>query len=152
VVRHPIVREKYGLLPEAAESAASPQIRNQGTIGGNVSQDARCWYYRGGLAMLPGRRQTFAMADTTDGPQTVSTPFSTRIAASQSIRPIPRLPLIALDAKMVIRSPKGERVVNAEDYFIGPGIDITPHDNPEARRSAHLYSYPVNVGRCEILF
>ena len=33
--------------------------------------------------------------------------------------------LIALDAKMVIRTPKGERVVNAEDYFIGPGTDIT---------------------------
>ena len=45
VVRHPIVRQKYSLLPEAAEAAASPQIRNQGTIGGNVSQDARCWYY-----------------------------------------------------------------------------------------------------------
>src|ERR1019366_7192790 len=41
VVRHPTVREKYGLLPEAAEAVASPQIRNQGTIGGNVSQDAR---------------------------------------------------------------------------------------------------------------
>ena len=48
VVRHPIVRQKYSLLPEAAEAAASPQIRNQGTIGGNVSQDARCWYYRAG--------------------------------------------------------------------------------------------------------
>ncbi len=48
VVRHPMVREKFGILPNAAEAAASPQIRNQGTIGGNVSQDARCWYYRGG--------------------------------------------------------------------------------------------------------
>ncbi|HEV3329421.1 MAG TPA: FAD binding domain-containing protein, partial [Bryobacteraceae bacterium] len=48
VVRHPMIREKYGILPNAAEAAASPQIRNQGTIGGNVSQDARCWYYRGG--------------------------------------------------------------------------------------------------------
>src|SRR2546428_5232453 len=48
VVRDPIVRDKYGLLAEAAELAASPQIRNQGTIGGNVSQDTRCWYYRGG--------------------------------------------------------------------------------------------------------
>jgi len=48
VVRHPMIREKYSILPNAAEAAASPQIRNQGTIGGNVSQDARCWYYRGG--------------------------------------------------------------------------------------------------------
>src|SRR4029077_13725304 len=40
VVRHPIVKEKYGLLSQAAELVASPQIRNQGTIGGNVSQDS----------------------------------------------------------------------------------------------------------------
>ena len=48
VVRHPVIREKYSLLADGAELAASPQIRNQGTIGGNVSQDARCWYYRSG--------------------------------------------------------------------------------------------------------
>ena len=48
IVNHPVVKEKYGLLAQAAELVASPQIRNQGTIGGNVSQDARCWYYRAG--------------------------------------------------------------------------------------------------------
>ena len=48
VVKHPMVRDKFSLLMEAAELVASPQIRNQGTIGGNVSQDTRCWYYRGG--------------------------------------------------------------------------------------------------------
>src|SRR5437588_785574 len=48
VVKHPVVREKYAILMQAAELVASPQIRNQGTIGGNVAQDTRCWYYRGG--------------------------------------------------------------------------------------------------------
>src|SRR5258708_4199987 len=48
IVKHPVVRDKFSLLMEAAELVASPQIRNQGTIGGNVSQDTRCWYYRGG--------------------------------------------------------------------------------------------------------
>jgi len=48
LVNHPIVKQKYGLLVQAAEVVASPQIRNQGTLGGNVSQDTRCWYYRGG--------------------------------------------------------------------------------------------------------
>src|ERR1700682_6538576 len=48
VVKHSVIREKYSLLAEGAELAASPQIRNQGTLGGNVSQDARCWYYRAG--------------------------------------------------------------------------------------------------------
>jgi xanthine dehydrogenase YagS FAD-binding subunit len=48
IVNHPVIREKYSLLAEAAELVASPQIRNQGTIGGNVSQNTRCWYYRAG--------------------------------------------------------------------------------------------------------
>src|SRR5437762_12078560 len=48
LVRNPIVREKFSLLMEAAELVASPQIRNVGTIGGNASQDTRCWYHRGG--------------------------------------------------------------------------------------------------------
>ena len=48
VVQHPLIRQKYGVLSQAAEVVASPQIRNQGTIGGNVSQDTRCWYYRAG--------------------------------------------------------------------------------------------------------
>src|SRR5260370_24001081 len=46
VVKNPIIKERYGLLAEGAELAASPQIRNQGTIGGNVSPDARCPYLR----------------------------------------------------------------------------------------------------------
>ena len=48
LANHPIIRQKYDLLAQAAELVASPQIRNQGTIGGNVSQDTRCWYYRSG--------------------------------------------------------------------------------------------------------
>ena len=57
VVQHPVVREKFGILMEAAELVASPQIRNQGTLGGNVSQDTRCWYYRARLVVLPRGRQ-----------------------------------------------------------------------------------------------
>src|SRR4051812_31423081 len=65
VVRHPVVREKYALLMEAAELVASPQIRNQGTIGGNVSQDTRCWYYRGGGACSPAGGNIFYAATPT---------------------------------------------------------------------------------------
>ena len=48
VVRIRSSQQKYNILTQGAEAAASPQIRNQGTIGGNVSQDTRCWYYRSG--------------------------------------------------------------------------------------------------------
>jgi len=123
VVRHPMVREKYGLLPEAAESAASPQIRNQGTIGGNVSQDARCWYYRGGWPCYRAGGN-ICYADTPTGLNREHAILDADRCVA--VNPSDTAPaLIALDARMVIRTPRGERVVNAEDYFIGPAIDIT---------------------------
>jgi xanthine dehydrogenase YagS FAD-binding subunit len=123
VVRHPIVREKYSLLPNAAESAASPQIRNQGTIGGNVSQDARCWYYRGGWPCYRAGGN-ICYADTPTGLNREHAILDADRCVA--VNPSDTAPaLIALDAKMVVRTPRGERVVNAEDYFIGPAIDIT---------------------------
>ena len=123
VVRHPLVREKFGILPEAAEAAASPQIRNQGTIGGNVSQDARCWYYRGGWPCYRAGGN-ICYADTPTGLNREHAILDADRCVA--VNPSDTAPaLIALDAKFVIRGPKGERVVNAEDYFIGPAIDIT---------------------------
>ncbi len=123
VVRHPLVREKFGILPNAAEAAASPQIRNQGTIGGNVSQDARCWYYRGGWPCYRAGGN-ICYADTPTGLNREHAILDADRCVA--VNPSDTAPaLIALDAQFVIRGPKGERVVNAEDYFIGPSIDIT---------------------------
>jgi xanthine dehydrogenase YagS FAD-binding subunit len=123
VVRHPAVREKYGILPTAAEAAASPQIRNQGTIGGNVSQDARCWYYRGGWPCYRAGGN-ICYADTPTGMNREHAILDADRCVA--VNPSDTAPaLIALDAKFVIRTPKGEKVINAEDYFIGPGTDIT---------------------------
>jgi xanthine dehydrogenase YagS FAD-binding subunit len=123
VVRHPLVRERYSLLLEAAESAASPQIRNQGTIGGNVSQDTRCWYYRSGWKCYrAGGNVCFA-----DTPTAINREHAI-LGADRcvAVNPSDTAPaLIALDAQMVIRGARGERVVSAEDYFIGPSTDIT---------------------------
>jgi xanthine dehydrogenase YagS FAD-binding subunit len=123
VVNHPVVREKYGILPDAAEAAASPQIRNQGTLGGNVSQDARCWYYRGGWPCYRAGGN-ICYADTPTGMNREHAILDADRCVA--VNPSDTAPaLIALDAKFVVRTPKGERVVNAEDYFIGPAIDIT---------------------------
>ena len=46
LVNSPVVKEKYKVLTEAARTVAAPQIRNMGTVGGNLAQDTRCWYYR----------------------------------------------------------------------------------------------------------
>jgi xanthine dehydrogenase YagS FAD-binding subunit len=123
VVRHPLIREKFSILPNAAEAAASPQIRNQGTIGGNVSQDARCWYYRGGWPCYRAGGN-ICYADTPTGLNREHAIFDANRCVA--VNPSDTAPaLIALDAKFVIRTPKGERVVDAENYFIGPGTDIT---------------------------
>jgi xanthine dehydrogenase YagS FAD-binding subunit len=123
VVRHPVVREKFSILATGAESAASPQIRNQGTLGGNVSQDARCWYYRGGWKCYrAGGNICFA-----DTPTAINREHAI-LGADRcvAVNPSDSAPaLIALEAQFVVRNSRGERVVNAEDYFIGPDIDIT---------------------------
>ena len=123
VIRHPAVRERYGILLEAAEAAASPQIRNQGTIGGNVSQDTRCWYYRAGWPCYRAGGN-ICYADT---PSAVNREHAI-LAADRcvAVSPSDTAPaLIALEAEMVIRSSGRERTVAAEEYFIGPGTDIT---------------------------
>jgi xanthine dehydrogenase YagS FAD-binding subunit len=123
VVRHPVIREKFGLLMEAAELVASPQIRNQGTLGGNVSQDTRCWYYRSGWTCYRAGGN-ICYADT---PTAINREHAILNAdRCVAVSPSDTAPaLIALDAKMVIRSRSGERVVDAEQYFVGPAIEIT---------------------------
>ena len=120
---HPQIRKSYGLLADAVEQVASPQIRNQGTLGGNVSQDTRCWYYRGGWPCYRAGGET-CYADTPVGRNREHAIFGADRCVA--VHPSDSAPaLIALDAKFVIRNSKGERVVDAEDYFIGPDIDIT---------------------------
>jgi xanthine dehydrogenase YagS FAD-binding subunit len=123
VVTHPVIRQKYRLLADGAELAASPQIRNQGTIGGNVSQDARCWYYRAGWPCYRAGGN-ICYADTPTGRNREHAILHAERCVA--VNPSDSAPaLIALDAKFVMRTPKGERIVDAEDYFIGPDIDIT---------------------------
>ena len=124
VVRHPVVRERYAILLEAAEAAASPQIRNQGTIGGNVSQDTRCWYYRAGWTCYRAGGN-ICYADT---PEAINREHAI-LGADRcvAVSPSDTAPaLIALDAQMVVRTAGGgELTIAAEDYFIGPATDIT---------------------------
>jgi xanthine dehydrogenase YagS FAD-binding subunit len=123
VGNHPLIRQKYDLLAQAAEVVASPQIRNQGTLGGNVSQDTRCWYYRAGWPCYRAGGN-ICYADTPEGRNREHAILHAERCVA--VNPSDTAPaLIALDAKFVLRTRKGERVVDAEDYFIGPDIDIT---------------------------
>ena len=102
---------------------ASPQIRNSGTIGGNAAQDARCWYYRYGLACYRGGGTT-CFADTPEGVNREHALFDTDRCVT--VNPSDTAPaLVALDAKFVIRGSRGERVIGSEEFFVGPKTDIT---------------------------
>jgi xanthine dehydrogenase YagS FAD-binding subunit len=122
VVHHPVVQDKFKILAEAAEVVASPQIRNQATLAGNVSQDTRCWYYRSGWSCYrAGGNICYADTPTAINREHAILEPDRCVAVSPSdTAPA----LIALDAEFVIRSTGGERVVKAEDYFLGPQIDI----------------------------
>ena len=123
IVNSDVIKGQYGILSQAAEYVASPQIRNQGTLGGNVSQDVRCWYYRGGWPCYRAGGN-ICYADTPVGRNREHAIFGADRCVA--VHPSDSAPaLIALDAKFVVQTPKGERVIDAEDYFVGPEIDIT---------------------------
>ncbi len=123
IAHHPVIKSQYGVLSQAVELVASPQIRNQGTLGGNVSQDTRCWYYRDGWPCYRAGGN-ICYADTPVGRNREHAIFGAdRCVAVHPSDSVPAL--IALDAKFVIQTPKGEKVVDAENYFVGPDIDIT---------------------------
>ncbi|MEX0619297.1 MAG: xanthine dehydrogenase family protein subunit M [Pseudohongiellaceae bacterium] len=118
----PVIRERFSVLSDAAGKVASPQIRNIGTLGGNVSQDVRCWYYRRGLSCYRAGGN-LCYADTPEAMNREHAIFgASRCVAASPSDTAPAL--VALDATMVIRSSSGERTVSAEDYFIGPAVDI----------------------------
>ena len=122
VANNPLVKERFPMLAQAALIVASPQIRNQGTAGGNVTQDARCWYYRAGW---PSYRAggNICYADTPTAVNREHAIFNADRCVA--VNPSDTAPaLMALDASFVIKNGSSERVVPAEEFFIGPGIDI----------------------------
>ncbi len=117
-----LIQNRYGVLADAASRVASPQIRNVGTIGGNVCQDTRCWYYRSGIDCYRAGGST-CYADTPEAMNREHCLFGADrcVAVSPSdLAPA----LVVLDASMVIQSKDGERIVSAEAFFIGPDVDI----------------------------
>ena len=122
VIRHPEVAEQFSMLADSASQAASPQIQNQGTIGGNVGQDTRCWYYRDGWSCYrAGGNICYADTPTAMNREHAILGASRCVAVNPSdTAPV----LVALDAEMVVRNSTGERVIPAQDFFIGPAVDI----------------------------
>ena len=123
IARDPLLRQRYGVLSKAASVVASPQIRNVGTLGGNLNQDARCWYYRRGLDCYRAGGN-ICYADSPEGLNREHALFGA--SRCVAVSPSDTAPaLVVLDATMVIASAGGQRTLSAQDYFIGPARDIT---------------------------
>ena len=133
IINNEVIKDKFSLLTEAASVVASPQIRNIGTIGGNVSQDVRCWYYRRGLSCYRAGGN-LCYADTPQGMNREHALFDTSrcVAAGASDT---ASALVALDASMVIRNSSGEQLISAENFFVGPANDI---ENTTVLRSGDI--------------
>jgi xanthine dehydrogenase YagS FAD-binding subunit len=122
IASSPLIRDNYGLLAQAAGRVASPQIRNIGTIGGNICQDVRCWYYRSGVDCYRAGGNT-CYADTPEGLNREHCLFEADRCVA--VTPSDTAPaLVALDATMIVQNSRGVREVPAEDFFIGPSVDI----------------------------
>ncbi|MFQ5857910.1 MAG: FAD binding domain-containing protein [Anaerolineae bacterium] len=121
IAEDPAIRQKYTALAEAAQAVASPQLRNMGSLGGNLCQRPRCWYYRGAFNCYK-KGGDFCFAVTGDNRYYHSIlkgelcymvhPSDTAVA------------LIALDASVTIAGPKKDKTVKAEEFFIGPRQNV----------------------------
>ena len=119
LANHPMIRSQYTVLAEAAETVATPQIRNVGTLAGNVCQRPWCWYFRNGFPCLKnGGSMCFSVGGENQfhaifggGPSYIVHPSDTATA------------LVALDARFRVVGPSGERMVPAADFFVLPRQD-----------------------------
>lgn len=119
--RDPRIRKEYTVLAEAAGQVGTPQIRNAGTLAGNVCQRPWCWYFRNGFPCLKnggnicfsasGENQLHAIFG--GGPSFIVHPSDTAPA------------LVALDAEFHIAGPAGERVLPASEFFQLPRVDAS---------------------------
>jgi xanthine dehydrogenase YagS FAD-binding subunit len=126
VAEHAEIGRMYPAVAAAAIEVGTPQIRNQGTVGGNINQRPRCWYYRneeficykkgGNRCFTPeGENQFHAIFG--DGPSYIVHPSSLAV------------PFVAYDATFRLLSPRGERMIKAADYFTMPTKENVKREN-----------------------
>ncbi|GIV16953.1 MAG: FAD-binding molybdopterin dehydrogenase [Armatimonadota bacterium] len=121
IAEHPVIQRDYTALAEAAQSVATPQIRNVGTIGGNLCQRPRCWYFRdphvhclkkGGDRCYAVRGDNRYHAIISPGPCYIVHPSDCAPA------------LIALGARVTIAGARGTRTVPLKDFFQMPDKNL----------------------------
>lgn len=121
IVDHPVLRREYRAIAQAAEGITSPQIRSMGTVGGDLCQRPRCWFYRSGFGLLakapdgeplvPGGDNRYHAIFGNAGPAYFVNPSSLAPA------------LIAMNARVKVFGAKGQREVELEKFFLTPRSD-----------------------------
>ena len=116
-----IIRDRYPALAQAASEVASPQLRNQGTLGGNLCQKPRCWYYRGEFHCIrKGGDRCYAVA----GENHYHCIFGG--SGCYIVHPSDTAPVLtAYSATLEIAGSEGIRKVSIEQFFVSPSEDVT---------------------------
>jgi len=115
-----VIRESYPGLAQAASDVASPQLRNQGTLGGNLCQRPRCWYFRGDFHCA---KKGGDMCYAVEGENRYHAIFGGD--PCYIVHPSDTAPmLVALGAEVRISGARGERSMALEDFFVLPDQDL----------------------------
>jgi xanthine dehydrogenase YagS FAD-binding subunit len=130
VVAHPLVRKKNPILSEAAEAVATPEIRNMATLGGNLCQDTRCWYYRyphhmGGRIICYRKAKGPCQAVKGDNRYHAIMGGKACFAVCPSDTAIA---LTALDAELEIKGPQKVRKIPVNEFFTTRGNILEPDE------------------------
>lgn len=121
VSAHADLRRLYPALADAAEGAATPQIRNMATLGGNLCQRPRCWYYR--LAEFDCRKKGGKECFALEGENRFHAVFDTNICCC--VHPsATAVALLAYGASLETVSPRGRRTLPIEKFFVAPEQDV----------------------------
>jgi xanthine dehydrogenase YagS FAD-binding subunit len=117
----PVVRAKFAALADAAGHAATPQIRNVATLGGNLLQRPRCWYYRS--EEFDCRKKGGSICYAQEGENQYHAVFGNEVCAI--VHPsATATALVALGARLQLTGPKGAREVALEEFFVTPEEDV----------------------------
>jgi xanthine dehydrogenase YagS FAD-binding subunit len=116
------VKKHYPALSEALLEAASPQIRNMATVGGNLCQRPRCWYFRSGLGLLPKDQsgKELVAAGENRYHAILANEGAAKFVSPSTVVPI----LIAYGAKIRLEGPKGKRELPLEKFFLIPQNEV----------------------------
>ncbi len=116
LTENPIVRSEYPSLAEAAHGVTSPQIRNMGTVGGDLCQRPRCWYFRTGNGLLAMKDGQSLVPNGQNQYHAIFSNGPAYFVSASSLGPA----LIALGARVKLVSASGAREVTADKFFVTP--------------------------------